>query len=147
LYFLKSLFLSLILLLCCIYCLPYSPSIPHLLYSITSNIALTSIPCSSQTNHHVHQPYLSNIPHSCTHNGFPKVCPIYFHQQFSPPFCQPIHTVLTPDLFSGRNGIFFTVAAAGSAFLITSYRIAAQDTRNSQPGNLHVRTERSGGGI
>lgn len=54
--------------------------------------------------------------------------------------------ILTPHL-SGRNGIFFTVAAAGSAFLFTSYRIAAQDKRNSQPGNLHVRTERSGGGV
>lgn len=45
---------------------------------------------------------------------------------------------------STRSGIVFTVAAAGSAFLMTSYRIASQDKRNSQPGNLHVRTERSG---
>lgn len=44
----------------------------------------------------------------------------------------------------GRNGIFATVAVAGSGFLWLSYRKALDEQRNRQPGNLHVRTERSG---
>lgn len=37
-----------------------------------------------------------------------------------------------------------TMVAAGGAFALLSYRNSARDARNNQPGNLYVRTERSG---
>ncbi|KAL1587497.1 hypothetical protein WHR41_03964 [Cladosporium halotolerans] len=47
----------------------------------------------------------------------------------------------------GRSGIMLTMVAAGGAFALLSYRNSARDARNNQPGNLYVRTERSGGGV
>ena len=48
------------------------------------------------------------------------------------------------DTCRSRNGILFTMAAAGAGFVTLAYRNAAFDKRNSGPGNYHVRTERSG---
>lgn len=36
------------------------------------------------------------------------------------------------------------MAAGAGAFALLSYRVADRERKNSQPGNLHVRTERSG---
>lgn len=51
---------------------------------------------------------------------------------------------LTHAFSRGRNGIMLTMAASAGAFALLSYRTADRDRLNSQPGNLHVKPERSG---
>ncbi|OQO00230.1 hypothetical protein B0A48_14017 [Cryoendolithus antarcticus] len=46
----------------------------------------------------------------------------------------------------GRNGIFFSIAAAGSAFLALAYS-RSQNGKLNTPASFHVKPERSGGGI